>query len=1145
MKMKHSPSRRLSLFLRLVCLSLALLMLALTGCTPKPDPEQGDTPNDPNDPEQGDTPNDPNDPEQSAAPTELRVNLLSQPFGLDRSSLRFSWAMGQNDGAYDQKQAAYRIVVATSAARMDAADYLYDSAWVESAENTAVTLTALHALLEDNALYYWSVATRDTAGKESALSAPQAFSTAVGEDWADVRGMWADGGSGGVAAPTSDDWSDYTVDVTFAIDSNALGFALRANNPSNFYMWQFKVENGKAMLYPHVFQNGSFVGNKAIYAVEVPDEVSFGIGDTIRARMVCEGDTISTYLADANGDYVLIDEGDVSAYGFQRGVIGVRTGGSETGRVTHMSIYNHLNEHALLYESAFALDHNPFSKCSLVDGALSVPKALSTANLLDTAALQELTGVANGKSGHDFVFLRGELELSEERAAKLDRALLSVTALSPENTRQYVYNMYVNGTEVGVGPTRLGTSPDGRTTLSYDTYDVTSLLNTGKNALAAINYATVGRAFLCQLTLHYTDGTSEIVHNSARDAASWRALEGDKIFGKENSIGTKYYAAHANNLDSTLYPHGFTDAAYNASSWSEVRVSTSIADGMLLVPAMTDIVSRYERPAAAVTQLEDGSYVVDLGREIVGGLRLTIDLPNAATLTLDYGEQLEEDGSVRSQMLTGNQYTETWKLVQGEQTLQNISMMTYRYLQISGSPVAITKDMVTGLEIRTAFDAEASSLTSDNALLNDIYALMKHTIMATTQHLYVDSQSRERLPYEGDVIVNLPASYPFGSDYSIGRASAEYLYTHRTWPAEYYLFTATFALQDYMTTGDLSSLDAYYDIIAARTYTDRISDTYGLLTTNNTTSSSTDAVLVDWPLGERDGYDINATYNTVLNAVAVQAYDDLAAIATALGKSADAKSFSNLADDLRYAMIDQLYDAQRGAFCDGLHADGTPSEHFSQHATAFALACGIYENQEMADRLAATIREQGSIRMSVYGAYFLLKGLYDSGNGAIANQLLLDDNTAKNARTWAKMLYTLDATITTEAWGESNKNNMTFSHPWGAAPAYAIMSGIFGIQPTSPGYATFDVRLQNEGVGNEASIRVPTIKGEIAVSYQKEGDTCRITLHAPANTLATLYVPAGEGATLSVESAGTVNHVYENGCFKIELGSGTHTFIVK
>ena len=1128
-------------FLRCLCLALALLLMLLTGCTKPPEHKDG------NEQENKDgnnlLPAEPNP--AGNAPHTLKVNLLEHAFGVDRSNLRFSWVM-QAQGN-DQKQAAYRIVIASSAENMAAQAYLYDSGWVDSAQNTSVSVAALAAKLRDNTLYYWSVATRDTNGNESDLSAPQPFSTAVGKAWADTAGIWASADNGdAIVAPTSSDWSDYTVDVEFIIDSNALGFALRAKDAANFYMWQFKVDGGKAMLYPHVFKDGSFVGNKAIYSVTVPSEVAFGIGDTVRARMVCEGDTVSTYLADESGDYILIDQGDMSAYGFAAGVVGMRTGGSEGGRVISMDIYNHPAENSILYRSAFAAGSNPFSKCSVTNGALTVPKGLSTANLLDLAVLEELVGSGSDKSGDDFVFLRTELSLSEEQYKRLDRAILSVSATSPENTRQFVYNMYVNGSCVGVGHSRLGTTPDQKVVLYYNTYDITDLLGEGANALAAINYTTVGRAFLCQLTLHYSDGSSEIVLNSARDAAQWKSLAADDVFGNDNSIGTNYYTAHANNIDSALYPHGFATTDFDDATWSAVSVGDSIAAGKELLPSQTDNVTRYESdPAAiAVSKQSDGSYVIDLGREIVGGVRFTADLPASAQLQLSYGEQLNEDGSVRSKLLATNSYTETWQLVKGKQSIETIDMLTYRYLQISGCPIEITPDMVRGLEIRAAYNEEESAFTSDNSLLNDIYELMNHTVKVTTQDLYVDSQSRERLAYEGDLIINLLAAHAFEDDYSIGRFTAEYLYTHRTWPAEYYLFTAMFALDDYMATGDSTSLTKYYDILTSRNYTDRIHSDYGLLTTNNTKSSSTDAVLVDWPGGERDGYDMNATYNTVLNASAVLAYDNLSQIATALGKTNDAKEFSDLANGIRSAMIEHLYDSDKGAFADGLNADGTPSEHFSQHATAFALACGIYTDQAMADRLAATIDAQGEIRMSVYGAYFLLKGLYDSGNGDIANKLLLDTDTSESARTWAKMLYTLDATITTEAWGEKNKNNMTFSHPWGAAPAYAIKNGIFGINPTSAGYDTFDIRFQTAGI-DSATLTVPTIKGSITAAFEENEGGYHVALRIPANTAATVYIPAKEGATLTVEGNGSALSAYENGYFKVEIGSGDHSFTVK
>ena len=52
------------------------------------------------------------------------------------------------------------------------------------------------------------------------------------------------------------------------------------------------------------------------------------------------------------------------------------------------------------------------------------------------------------------------------------RALLTVTALDTEAARRHVFNVYVDGTEVGVGPNRRSGN-----TVFFNTYDVTSRLS--------------------------------------------------------------------------------------------------------------------------------------------------------------------------------------------------------------------------------------------------------------------------------------------------------------------------------------------------------------------------------------------------------------------------------------------------------------------------------------------------------------------------------------------------------------------------------------------------------------------------------------------------------------------------------------------
>lgn len=862
-------------------------------------------------------------------PYALRINSMREPYGIDPGRARFSWALrGEGENA---AQSSYRLVFSDSFAHMSAGEYLFDTDWVQSNRNTAVTVAGLSDALSVGGLYLWSVAARGKNGRGSGFCAPQSFTT--GGELGEITGLWTRDGRSGL-----------------------------------------------------------------------------------------------------------------------------------------------------------------ISDC-------------------------------------DFAFFRAELRLSPKQLGRLEYAVLEATATSPEKSRQYVYNLYVNGSSVLVGPPRYGTTPDGRVALYYDSAEVRPLLVSGVNCVGAICYAVNDRAFFCRLTLYYSDGTSFC---ALRPGSDWFTFEGDAAFGKNNSVGTGYYVAAANNLDSTVYPHGFCLPGFEQTGWLPAA-RRDMARAMAVVPSGEDGMNRYDcEKRAIISRLPSGDYVVDLQKETVGGLKLSVNAPERTEIRLYYGEQLNPDGTVKYKMLTGNIYAEKWVLKKGEQTLRTLDLLTYRYVQISGCGFELTSENVTGTQVRAAW-LEQAGFSSDSRLLNDIYELTRHTVKATTQNLYVDSQSRERGAYEGDALINLHAAYVFEDNYSIGSFTLRYLYTHRTWPAEYILLMPTAALTEYMYTADPAPLEEYYEILAEKTFTRYYSE-YDLVSTGNTGSSGENAVLVDWPGSERNGYDMGVLYNTVVNAVASHSYQALSEIARLTGHESDAEKFARLSRSIKLSMIQKLYDESSGAFADGLYSDGSVSSHFSQHASAYALCCGIYTDANMADKLAKYV--SGRIKMSVYGAFFLLKGLYASGHGAEANALLLEECTEQNPRTWAYMLNSLGATLTTEAWCPENKGNMTFSHPWGAGAAYATARGIFGINPTSPGFSEFEVRYQTAGL-RSASITVPTVKGGITAAFDTSGKTAEYSVTVPANTKAEVFIPACEAVEIRLNGT-VINAVYdaERRCRRLSLCPG-------
>ncbi|MDR1417133.1 MAG: hypothetical protein LBJ57_06925, partial [Prevotellaceae bacterium] len=180
-----------------------------------------------------------------------------------------------------------------------------------------------------------------------------------------------------------------------------------------------------------------------------------------------------------------------------------------------------------------------------------------------------------------------------------------------------------------------------------------------------------------------------------------------------------------------------------------------------------------------------------------------------------------------------------------------------------------------------------------------------------------------------------------------------------------------------------------------------------------------------------------------------------------------------------------------------------------------------------------------------YAAFFVLNGLYNAGAGDVAMKLMADENS-ENVRTWAHVLRKLNATISPEAWDPANKPNMTFSHPWGSAPASAIAQGMFGLQPIDPAFETFQVKIQPGGV-RSASIKLPTIRGAVEAAYNlndgENGITAEVKI--PANTKAKVSLPVSSSAHAKLLVDGEVQLAERDGKYlAVTLGSGAHTLAI-
>ena len=518
------------------------------------------------------------------------------------------------------------------------------------------------------------------------------------------------------------------------------------------------------------------------------------------------------------------------------------------------------------------------------------------------------------------------------------------------------------------------------------------------------------------------------------------------------------------------------------------------------------------------TAAGDGAWKIDFQRAAFGWLEVTVDTPNATTLTVCLGEKAADDGRIDRKpggtlrtavgTITTKPGTHTYRLElppdkrnTGKDAVKIPAelgvIMPFRYAEISGCPATPS---VTQVSVHYPFDLTAARFSAGHPTLDAVWDLCRYSMQATSFcGLYVDGD-RERIAYEGDAYINQLGHYTTDREFAIARATYEYLLVKPTWPTEWAQCMVLIAWADWMYTGDIASVQRTWDrLVAEKSLRSRMRAD-GLLDTTKMRD------LVDWPGGERDNYDFRPV-NTVVNAYHCRVQECLGDLAAALGKTDEAARFRADAQRARAALNAKLVDPATG-----LYVDGEGSTHSSLHANAFPLAFGLVPAERLPAVLAFTKKK--GMACSVYAAQFLVEGLFMAGAADQAIALMAN----QGPRTWADML-AQGSTITMEAWSLAAKPNQDWNHAWGAAPANLIPRFILGVEPLTPGGGLLRIRPQL-GPLTHAEGTIPTIRGPVTVIVDR---------------------PAGGAQTVTVTIPGNTRAQIELGDHREEVGPGRHT----
>ncbi len=727
------------------------------------------------------------------------------------------------------------------------------------------------------------------------------------------------------------------------------------------------------------------------------------------------------------------------------------------------------------------------------------------------------------------VLLRKEVELRQG----IRRARAFVTGLG-------YYELHCNGRRVGdrvLAPAK----SNYRKWVLYDTCDLTPFLEPGTNALGLIlgngwfnpamkwwepyrmQWFGSPRARL-QIHVEYDDGSTSTIGTDG----TWKTKPGP-ILSACVYDGEEY--------DATQESPGWDKRGHSERDWRTATVVEAPGGALVshLMPAIR--VTQHLRPVGIRTP-RPGVHVFDLGQNFAGWVRLRVSGPRGTRVTMRYAEDVHPDGTLDTGSNERALATDVYVLKgEGRETYEpRFTFHGFRYVEITGYPGTPALGDVLGCVVHTAC-ARTGSFASDHGLINRIHEATVWSQRSCMMGYPIDCPQRdERLGWMGDALVTAEeALYNFdvalfqrqwleGIRFNQNPADGDISivsprpYTAEepdpVWSSAYPVMVWEF----FRHHGDRRFLGEHFDALS------RYVDHLGTQATNHVLPrywiGDWGSIVEGWKEG--DPPSVTTAFYFLDATIAGKA-------ARVLERTNEAARYESLSREIRSAF--------RQAY---LHPGGQHFEPETQFGNALPLVLGLAEETErpaVLDNILADLeRHGGHFDVGVLGAKYLVDALTDSGRPDAAFALA----TQTGYPSWAHMLEGGRNTLS-EFWdlhGSHNHVMMGSIDAW----FYRVLAGI---QPDEarPGFRHIVIRpFVPDSVGR-VEARVETVRGRIAVGWWKQRKEWVMRVDLPANTEATVFVPAGPSARVRCTPARAAER-REPGVAVYSLGSGRYEFRV-
>ncbi len=713
-------------------------------------------------------------------------------------------------------------------------------------------------------------------------------------------------------------------------------------------------------------------------------------------------------------------------------------------------------------------------------------------------------------------------------------------------------DLHLNGQLVAPGAERDPAYTNFDKRVLYVAYDVTKLIHKGDNALGAIlgtgwydvhDRATWhferapwrGRPRLrAELRLQLENGTKQVIVSDP----SWKATTGPIL--RDGIYTGEIY-------DARKEMPGWDTAKFDDSAWASAD-KLEAPKGKLAARVCNSVVEEAVIAPKKLTEPKSGTYIIDLGQNFAGHVRVKLNEPAGTSVTLRYSEKLDAKGMIeRSQIeqfmsregtpdpfqsdtyICKGKRSETWE--------QRFSYSGFRYVEVTGLTHRPSLNQFEGRFCHTDFES-VGEFTCSDPMLNKLQQATRWSYLSNAQSIPTDCPQREKNGWTGDAQLAADAGLMnFGSatfytkwlddlaDTESGDGMMSVIVPtggwgrgarHPAWDSAYPIV----ANDLYLYKADTGVLTKHYE--GLKTYV------------NSLATELKDGVLEFDSLGDWVPW---STQTPSQFTSTVYLYTDariLESAAKLQHNSEDAVHWQHLAEQVKDGLNRKWLNSETGTYANG-----------SQTAQSMPLYFDLVPDKlrpAVFQQLVKNVESQGHIDTGILGAKYVIRVLTQHGRADLAYHLI----ARKEQPSWAWWIEQ-GATTLWEDWkGESSLNHIMF----GDISSWFIQSvaGI-GLDPAHPGFSNILFHPQPVGGLTWAQALYESPHGLIRSSWSKEPDGFHMGIDVPANTTGQVVLPyANATSEIGVPIAslpGVKSVKLVNNQTVIEVGSGAYQFWAK